>query len=130
AELAAASFAVLAPDAIGFGERQAAHANAKYRSADDFFAMHLHGSVMAKMAYDTSRACDLLAALPQTQKLKIGCLGHSHGGYGTLFGMLHEPRIQAGVISCGVSLLRKDPSPNRWWRKTALIPRLGFYETD
>jgi dienelactone hydrolase len=130
AELAVAGFAVLAPDAIAFGERQAAHANAKYHSADEFFALHPQGSVMAKMAFDTSRACDLLHALPQTSGMKIGCLGHSHGGYGTLFAMLAEPRIESGVISCGASLLRKDPSPNRWWRKTALIPRLGFYESD
>src|SRR5437762_509796 len=111
AELAAAGFAVLAPDAIGFGERQAGHANAKYHSADEFFALHPQASVMGKMAFDVSRACDLLGALPQTSNLKIGCVGHSHGGYGTLFAMLAEPRIAAGVISCGASLLRKDPSP-------------------
>jgi dienelactone hydrolase len=130
AELAASGFVVLAPDAIAFGERQAGHKNAKYRSADEFFAAHPDGSVMRKMAFDTSRACDLLAVLPQTSGLKIGCIGHSHGGYGTLFAMLDDPRIVAGVISCGVSLLRKDPAPERWWRKTALLPRLGLYEED
>jgi dienelactone hydrolase len=130
AELAAAGFAVLTPDTIGFGERQSGHSNSKYHSADEFFAAHPEGSVMGKMAYDTCRACDILRALPQTSDLKIGCLGHSHGAYGTLFAMLADQRIEAGVISCGVSLLRKDPTPQRWWRKTALMPRLGLYESN
>jgi predicted esterase len=98
-----------------------------YHSADEFFAAHPKGSVMGKMGYDTSRACDLLKALPQTKDLRIGCLGHSHGAYGTLFAMLNDDRIKAGVISCGLNLLRKDPVPNRWWRLTSLMPRLGLY---
>jgi dienelactone hydrolase len=65
--------------------------------------------------------------LPQVDARRIGCVGHSHGAYGTLFAMLAEPRIAAGVLSCGLNLLRRDPSPNRWWEKTALIPRLGLY---
>jgi dienelactone hydrolase len=83
---------------------------------------------MGKMAFDTTRAVDLLQQLPQVKAKKIACVGHSHGAYGTLFAMLADPRIACGVMSCGVSCLRDDPSPERWWRKTALIPRLGFYE--
>jgi dienelactone hydrolase len=127
-ELAARGFVVLAPDAIAFGERAAEHRNAKYRSADQFFAAHADGSVMGKMNWDVSRAIDLLEQLPQADARRIGCIGHSHGAYGTLFGMLNEPRLKAGVISCGIDLLRDDPGPDRWWRKTALMPRLGFYE--
>lgn len=129
-ELAAAGFMVFAPDAIAFGERLGGDANALYNTADDFFTAQPDGSVMRKMAYDTTRACDLLKLLPQTKDLRIGCLGHSHGAYGTLFAMVHDQRIEAGVISCGMNLLRKDPSPQRWWRMTALIPRLGFYEKN
>jgi dienelactone hydrolase len=127
-ELVEAGFAVFAPDAIAFGERQAEHPNAFYRSADDFFRRHPDGSVMAKMAYDVSRAIDVIEQLPQLDAKRLGCAGHSHGGYGTLFAMLADERIAASVISCGVSLLRHDPTPQRWWRRTALIPRLGFYE--
>ncbi|GAA2755263.1 alpha/beta hydrolase family protein [Actinopolymorpha rutila] len=127
AELAARGFVVLAPDAIAFGERQAGHTNAHYRSAEEFFAAHPDGSVMAKMAFDVSRAVDLLQVLPQADARRVGCIGHSHGAYGTLFAMLAEPRIAAGVASCGLNLLRRDPSRHRWWRQTALIPRLGLY---
>ncbi|MGW0229950.1 alpha/beta hydrolase family protein [Actinopolymorpha singaporensis] len=127
AELAARGFVVLAPDAIAFGERQAGHANARYRSAEEFFAAHPDGSVMAKMSFDVSRAVDLLEVVPQVDGRRIGCIGHSHGAYGTVFAMLGEPRIAAGVASCGLNLLRRDPSPHRWWLQTALIPRLGLY---
>jgi dienelactone hydrolase len=128
AELADEGFIVLAPDAIAFGERQSGHPNALYHSADEFFAAQPNGSVMGKMGFDTNRACDLLKMLPQTKDLRIGCLGHSHGAYGTLFAMVNDERIEAGVISCGMNLLRKDPSPQRWWRLTSLMPRLGMYE--
>ena len=129
-ELAERGFTVLAPDAIAFGERQGGHRNAKYRSSDDFFSAHPHGSVMLKMAFDASRAVDLLEQLPEVQAKKIASLGHSHGGYGTLFSMVTDPRITAGVISCGIAFLRDDPRPERWWRRTALIPRLGYYADD
>ena len=129
-QLAERGFVVLAPDAIAFGERMADHRNSKYKSADQFFAAQPHGSVMGKMAFDTSRAIDFLKSVPDLNAKRIGCVGHSHGAYGTLFAMVADPRIDAGVMSCGVSLIRDDPSPERWWRRTALIPRLGFYEAD
>jgi dienelactone hydrolase len=129
-ELAERGYVVMAPDAIAFGERQGGHAHAKYHSADEFFAAHPQGGVMGKMAYDTSRAIDVLETLPEVDPTRIGCVGHSHGGYGTLFSMVQDDRIKAGVVSCGVTLLRADPTPQRWWRMTALMPRLGLYEGD
>lgn len=122
-ELAERGLTVFAPDAVAFGERQMAHRNARYRSAWDFFDTHPHGSVMGKMAFDTSRALDLLETLGYR---RFGSIGHSHGAYGTLFAMLADDRILSGVMSCGINLLRDDPGPERWWRATALIPRLGL----
>ncbi|HZZ41687.1 MAG TPA: prolyl oligopeptidase family serine peptidase [Tepidisphaeraceae bacterium] len=127
-ELASQGFVVFAPDAIAFGERLAEQGGAKYHSGDEFFAANPQGSVMGKMAFDTSRAVDVLQSLDFVDGDRIGCIGHSHGAYGTLFAMIQDPRIKAGVVSCGVSLLRADPTPQRWWRMTALMPRLGHYE--
>ncbi|HWB53274.1 MAG TPA: prolyl oligopeptidase family serine peptidase [Tepidisphaeraceae bacterium] len=127
-ELAEQGFVVFAPDAIAFGERQSGHANAYYHSADEFFGAQPQGSVMGKMAYDTSRALDVMQQLPEVDASRMGCLGHSHGGYGTLFAMLADQRIKAGVISCGMDLFRDDAHPDRWWRMTSLIPRLGLYD--
>lgn len=127
-KLARQGFAVLAPDAIAFGERAKDHSNTYYRSADQFFAAHPEGSVMGKMMFDVSRAIDLLQQMPEIDKDRIGCAGHSHGAYGTLFAMVGDERIKAGFISCGLTMLRSDPTPQRWWRMTALIPRLSYYQ--
>lgn len=127
-ELAERGFAVIAPDAIGFGERRKDHPHALYRTADQFFSAHPAGSAMGKMVFDLQRLIDVLGTMEEVDSSRIGCIGHSHGGYGTFSAMVFEPRIRAGVISCGVSMLRSDPTPDRWWRKTALIPRLGLYE--
>lgn len=121
-------FTVLVPDAIAFGERAAEHANSTYKSADHFFSVHPDGSVMGKMMFDVSRAVDVLQAMDDVDGDRIGCIGHSHGGYGTIFGMIGDERIKAGVISCGFTTLRTDAKPERWWRLTALMPRLSFYE--
>ncbi len=121
-------FIVLCIDAIAFGERAAEHANAMYRSADQFFGAHPDGSVMGKMVYDVSRAVDLLQTMEDVDSDRIGCVGHSHGAYGTLFAMINDERLKAGVISCGFTTLRTDPTPQRWWRMTALMPRLSYYQ--
>jgi dienelactone hydrolase len=121
-------FIVLCPDAIAFGERAAEHGNAMYRSADQFFAAHPDGSVMGKMVFDVSRAIDLLQTMEDVDKDRIGIIGHSHGAYGTLFAMINDERLKAGVISCGFTTLRTDPTPQRWWRMTALMPRLSYYQ--
>ena len=127
-ELAGRGYSVLAPDAIGFGERRRDRPGSHFHSAEEFFDRYPDGSVMAKMAWDTRRAVDLLRSLPGVDRGRIGCIGHSHGGYGTLFALLADDRLRAGVISCGMTPFRSDPTPERWWRKTALLPRLGYYE--
>lgn len=126
-ELAERGVAVFAPDAVTFGERQMAHRHARFHSAWEFFDAHPEGSVMGKMAFDTSRALDVLAGLGFR---RFASIGHSHGAYGTLFAMVGDERIEAGVMSCGINLLRDDPGPERWWRATALIPRLGLGGED
>jgi dienelactone hydrolase len=127
-ELARRGYIVLAPDAIGFGDRQRDRPTSRFHSAEEFFTRYPNASVMAKMTEDIRRAVDLLQSLPEVDGSRIGCIGHSHGGYGTLFALLGDDRIKAGVISCGMTPLRADPTPERWWRRTALIPRLGYYE--
>jgi dienelactone hydrolase len=130
-ELAQRGFVCLAPDAICFGERyHAGDPYAHYGDAVAFFGRHPAWSVMGKMAFDVARAADYLQSLPCVNPDAIGCIGHSHGAYGTLFAMLYEPRIRAGVQSCGFTALRSDPNPERWWRRTALMPRLGWFEED
>jgi dienelactone hydrolase len=127
-ELAERGFVALVPDAIGFGDRQPGRPGAMYSSADDFFAVHRYGSAAAKMAFDISRAVDVLSCAPGVDAGKICALGHGMGGAIALFAAAKDDRIAATVTSCGFNLLRADPMAYRWWRSSCFMPRLGYYE--
>jgi len=130
-QLVAQGYVALAPDAVCFGERY--HAGEPYHHYGDatpFAERHPEWSLMGKMVFDVGVAVDYLQTLDCVDSKRIACLGHSHGAYGTIFAMALEPRLQAGIASCGFTTLRSDPTPERWWRLTALMPRLGFWEQD
>ncbi len=128
--LAEAGYVTLCPDAICFGERYQVGGNfyCHYGDAVRIYQADAGRSIMSKMVDDAMRAVDLLASRPEVDPQRIGSIGHSHGGYGTLFAMAFDERIKAGVVSCGFTCFRADPTPDRWYRKTALIPRLGAFE--
>ena len=128
--LAERGFVTLCPDAICFGERYQVGGSfyCHYGDAVRIYQGNAGRSIMSKMVDDAMRAVDYLQSLPEVDKNKIGCIGHSHGGYGTLFAMAFDSRIEAGVVSCGFTTFRWDPTPARWYRNTALIPRLGGFE--
>jgi hypothetical protein len=62
----------------------------------------------------------------------VAVLGHSQGGIlvNVILGL--EPRLCAGVASCGYGLFRKDRLfPERWAAKnSAYLPRLALYAKD
>ncbi len=128
--LAERGFVTLCPDAICFGERYQVGGDfyCHYGDAVRIYRGNAGRSLLSKMADDASRAVDYLASLPEVDPKRIGSIGHSHGGYGTLFAMAYDERIAAGVVSCGWTCFRPDPSPQRWFRGTALMPRLGTFE--
>jgi dienelactone hydrolase len=116
-------------DAACFGERHNA-ATGHYGEAIPFYRRHPRWSMMGKMAWDLSRAVDYLQTLDAVDPARIGSIGHSHGGYTTLFAMALDGRIAAGVSSCGFDTFRYDGNTWRWSHATALMPRLGFYITS
>jgi dienelactone hydrolase len=129
-QLAEAGYVTLCPDVICFGERYQVGGSfyCHYGDAVRIYQGDAGRSIMSKMVDDAMRAVDYLSSLPQVDARRIGSIGHSHGGYGTLFAMAFDERIKAGVVSCGFTCFRADPTPDRWYRKTALIPRLGGFE--
>jgi dienelactone hydrolase len=128
--LAEEGYVTLCPDVICFGERYQVGGSfyCHYGDAVRIYRGDAGRSIMSKMVDDVMRAVDFLASRPEVDPERIGSIGHSHGGYGTLFAMAFDERIKAGVVSCGFTCFRADPAPDRWYRKTALIPRLGGYE--
>lgn len=128
--LAERGFITLSPDAICFGERYQVGGKfyCHYGDAVRIYRGNAGRSILSKMIDDAMRAVDFLVSMPEVDPRRIGSIGHSHGGYGTLFAMAFDERIQAGVVSCGFTCFRPDPGPARWFRNTALIPRLGGFE--
>jgi hypothetical protein len=86
--------------------------------------------MMSKMVWDLSRAIDYLETLDFVDPSRIASIGHSHGGYTTLFSMALDQRIAAGASSCGFDTFRYDGNAYRWSHATALMPRLGFYSSS
>jgi dienelactone hydrolase len=80
------------------------------------------------MAFDLSRAVDLLSCTPGVDPCRIGALGHGMGAAIVLFAAAQDERIAAAATNCGFNLLRSDPAPQRWWRSSCMVPRLGYYE--
>lgn len=116
-------------DALCFGERHDA-TSGHYGDAIPFYRKHPRWSLMGKMIWDLQRAIDYLETLDFVDASRIASIGHSHGGYTTLFSMAFDERIKAGVSNCGFDTFRFDGNTWRWSHATALIPKLGFYVSN
>jgi len=56
---------------------------------------------MTRMVWDAIRAVDFLESLPNVNRRRIGCLGHSLGGKEALYAAAFDERIKAAVSSEG-----------------------------
>ncbi len=125
-QLVRRGYMALAPDMIGFGDRIGDNAQ-PYDDSLRFYRRHPNWSYFGKMIWDVSRMVDVLRSLPEVDPLRIGCVGHSHGGYTALMAAAFEPRVTLAIVSCGFSTLREDNRPDRWSHLTPLWPQLGVY---
>ncbi|MGI8470069.1 MAG: alpha/beta hydrolase family protein [Pyrinomonadaceae bacterium] len=119
-------FVTFTYDALCFGERHDP-TSGHYGDAIPFYRKHPRWSLMGKMIWDLQRAIDYLETLDFVDSSRIGSIGHSHGGYTTLFSMAFDERIKAGASNCGFDTFRIDGNTFRWSKATALLPLLGFY---
>jgi hypothetical protein len=71
---------------------------------------------MGKMIHDHKRGVDCLCQLEIVDPERIGCIGHSLGGYNSFFLQAFEPRIKAAVSSCGLSPMGGTNSPYQFAR--------------
>jgi len=78
-------------------------------------ARHPNWTGMTRMVWDAIRAADFLESLPNVNKKRIGCLGHSLGGKQVLYAMAFDERYQAGVSSEGGIGLRFSNWNDAWY---------------
>lgn len=124
-ELARRGYVVLAPDVVGSGERIAA--GEEYWDTAGFYRRSPGWTVIGRMMTDHRQGVELLARLPEVDGERITAIGHSLGGYNSVFVAGLDERIRATVSSCGSSMWAGDPRPGRWFRGQPFIhlPRLG-----
>lgn len=91
-ELAERGYIVIAPDYWPMGH----YGQKEYNPYENGYAS---GSI--KGVWNHMRAIDVLESLPQVDVDRIGSIGHSLGGYNTVFLGVLEPRIKAMVSSAG-----------------------------
>ncbi len=113
-ELAERGYVTLAPDYPNFGDYK-----------NDPYA-HGYQSATMKGIWNHMRAVDLLQSLPEVDKDRIGCIGHSLGGHNTLFAAAFDPRIKVAVTSCGFTSFPKYYKGNlTGWSQKAYMPRIA-----
>jgi pimeloyl-ACP methyl ester carboxylesterase len=109
--LAEHGYVTLAPDYPSFGEYEYDFAKSAFRS----------GSM--KAVWNNLRAVDLLAALPEVDAERIGCIGHSLGGHNTMFTATFDTRIKALVSNCGFTSFPKYYGGNlKGWTSARYMP--------
>jgi cephalosporin-C deacetylase-like acetyl esterase len=103
-ELVKRGYVTFTYDAACFGERHRPESG-HYGEAIPFYRKHPRWSMMGKMAWDLSRAVDYLETLDFVDPARIASIGHSHGGYTTLFAAAfdelvarHRPDAEAGIL--------------------------------
>jgi len=100
-------YVVLAPDGVAAGERidpglEAYDTAAVYRRYPGWNALGI-------MVWESMRAVDFLCTRPECNKERIGAIGHSHGGYGSIFLGAYDDRVDFDEV---VSLIAPRPFLN------------------
>jgi cephalosporin-C deacetylase-like acetyl esterase len=106
-------YVTIAPEHFVSGER--IPPQGPYETAD-FYKKHPEWTAVGKFTYEHSIAVDVLESLAEVDADRIGAMGHSLGGHGTLFLAAYDPRIQAAVCNCGASFFRHNAGVEHWAR--------------
>jgi dienelactone hydrolase len=100
-ELARLGFVVLAPDAIGFEERNWSFPSGRAEHLEMTFRLVRGQTLLAKVLHDVAIGIDLLCALEFVDADRVGFIGHSYGGRMAIWAPAFDDRIKASVSNCG-----------------------------
>ena len=119
-ELAQRGYVTLAPDYPNFGDYKFDPYGNGYQSAT------------MKGIWNHMAAVDVLQSLPEVDRNRIGCIGHSLGGHNSLFLVAFDKRIKAVVTSCGFNSFYKYYEGDlTGWSHKGYMPRIAtVYEKD
>jgi hypothetical protein len=104
-------YAALVLEQRCFGERRDERPKDRHTMADgchhaSLTALLLGRTMMGERCWDVSRAIDALAAVPEIDATRIGCMGNSGGGAISLFAACLDDRISVVMPSCYVCTFR------------------------
>lgn len=100
-ELAARGYVVVAPDAIGFEERNWSFPTGEAEYYELATRLVRGETLLAKVLHDLTVAVDLLLAQPEVDGTRLGFAGHSYGGRMAIWAPAFDDRIVASVSHCG-----------------------------
>ena len=99
-QLACRGFVVLAPDLRGFGERTDWNPPDRYECDWNLVSATMAGAApLTQNLWDLRCSLDVLAQHPLVDPQRIGAVGLSYGGTGTLFLAAIDERVKAAVVS-------------------------------
>ena len=81
-----------------------------------FYAKHPKWTAVGKFTFEHSIAIDVLETLDEVDSQRIGALGHSLGGHGTIFLAAYDARVKAAACNCGASFFRHNTGVENWAR--------------
>jgi dienelactone hydrolase len=103
-ELVARGYAVLAVDALGWGDRSGMNYESQQALASNFFNMG--SSLAGLMAREDIRSAEFLASFPEVDKSKIAAVGFSMGAYRAWQVAALSDNISACIAVCWMTTIK------------------------
>lgn len=101
-ELAQQGFMTIAPDAIGFEDRNWSRDGQSDVTWFELSRRLVQGrTLLASCLHEVARAIDYLTSRDDVRTDRIGFIGHSYGGRMAIWAPAFDPRIIASVSNCG-----------------------------
>ena len=100
-ELAERGYVVIAPDALGFEDRNWSVIAGQAEYYELASRLVRGQTLLGKVLHDVRIALDYLATRPEVDPSRIGFIGHSYGGRMAIWASAFDERIRASVSNCG-----------------------------
>lgn len=123
AELAQRGYLTIAPDAIGFEDRN--WAGGRDVGWFELSSRLVAGrTLLADLLQEVSLAIDYVTSLPQADPFRVGFIGHSYGGRMAMWAPAWDQRIRASVSNCGCIPYRDSFARDAGFQADFVVP--GF----